>query len=143
MECRLPIDGVGLHPPAGRSTAACPCRRLRRAPQVELLDFGSPLASKPNVVAYDRHVVFASDDPADAARHRAPCPISTIRIDEAFVHELPEQREGFVFAQADTLAYACERVIGSTSRREMRSLMRMSRCDTISIRDTMSINKHM
>jgi hypothetical protein len=30
-----------------------------------------------------------------------------------------------VFAQADVLAYACERVIGSTSRREMRSLMRV------------------
>jgi len=35
-------------------------------------DLGSPIVSKPNVVAYDRHVLFASDDPADATRHRAP-----------------------------------------------------------------------
>src|SRR5215212_11876916 len=33
-----------------------------------LPELGSPFASKPNVVAYDRHVLFATDDPADAAR---------------------------------------------------------------------------
>ena len=83
-----------------------PRRCLARAPQVELLDLGSPSASKPNVVAYDRHVLFASDNPAGAARHRASGPISSTRIDEAFVHELPEQIIGLVFAQADALAYA-------------------------------------
>jgi hypothetical protein len=79
---------------------------------VELLDLGSPFASKPNVVAYDRHVLFASDDPADAARHRAPGPISTTRIEEAFVHETPEQLVGLVFAQADVLAYASDLGVG-------------------------------
>jgi hypothetical protein len=77
---------------------------------VELRDFGSPLASKPNVVAYDFRVIFASDYPADATRQRAPGPISTTHIDEAFVHEMSEQLVGLVFAQADVLAYACERV---------------------------------
>lgn len=85
-------------------------RRLSCAPQVELRDFGSPLASKPNVVAYDFRVIFASDYPADATRQRAPGPISTTQIDEAFVHEMSEQLVGLVFAQADVLAYACERV---------------------------------
>jgi len=75
-----------------------------------LPDLGSPFASKPNVVAYDRHVLFAADDPADATRHRAPCPISTTRIEEAFVHEMPEELVGLVFAQADLVAYAGERV---------------------------------
>jgi hypothetical protein len=84
-------------------------RRLR-APQVQLLDLGLPSASKPNVVAYDRHVLFAADDPVDATRHRSPCPISTTRIDEAFVHEMPEELVGLVFAQADLVAYAGERV---------------------------------
>jgi hypothetical protein len=79
---------------------------------VELLDLGSPLASKPNVVAYDRHVLFAADDPADAARHRAPGPISTTRIDEAFVYETPEQLVGLVFAQANHVAYACDLSVG-------------------------------
>jgi hypothetical protein len=77
---------------------------------VELLDHRSPFASEPNVVAYERHVLFASDDPANATRHRAPCPISTTRIEEAFAHEMPEQLVGLVFAQADALAYAVERV---------------------------------
>jgi hypothetical protein len=45
-------------------------RHLPHAPQVELLDHSSPFASKANVVAYDRHVLFTSDDPADAAQHR-------------------------------------------------------------------------
>src|SRR5918998_900639 len=85
-------------------------RRLSCAPQVELRDLGSPLASKPNVVAYDFRVIFASDYPADATRQRAPGPISTTQIDEAFVHEMSEQLVGLVFAQADVLAYACERV---------------------------------
>ena len=31
-------------------------------------DLGSPFASKANVVAYERHVLFTSDDPADGAR---------------------------------------------------------------------------
>jgi hypothetical protein len=69
-------------------------------PQVELLVLGSPFAIKPNVVAYERHVPPASDDPADVARHRAPCPISSTRLDEAFVHEMPEQLVGSIFAQA-------------------------------------------
>jgi hypothetical protein len=73
---------------------------------MELPNLGSPFASKPNVVAYDRHVVFASDDPADATRHRPPGPISTTRIDGAFVHEMPEQLVGLIFAQAAALAYA-------------------------------------
>jgi hypothetical protein len=73
---------------------------------------GSPFASKPNVVAYDRHVVFAPDDPAGAARHRAPGPISTTRINEAFVHELPEELVGLVLAQAYALAYAPDLGIG-------------------------------
>ena len=77
---------------------------------MELLDLGSPFASKPNVVAYDRHVLFTSDDPTGATRHRAPCPISTTRIEEAFVHEMPEELVGLVFAQADLVAYAGERV---------------------------------
>ena len=85
-------------------------RHLPHAPQVELLDHSSPFASKANVVAYDRHVLFAADDPVDATRHRSPCPISTTRIDEAFVHEMPEELVGLVFAQADLVAYAGERV---------------------------------
>jgi hypothetical protein len=80
------------------------------APQVKLLDRSSPFTSKANVVAYYRHVPFASDDPADAARHRAPGPIGTTRIEEAFVHELPEEFVGSVFAQADLVAY--ERDLG-------------------------------
>src|ERR671920_313316 len=79
-----------------------------RAPQVKLLDLGSPFASKPDVVAYDRHILFTSDDPTDATRHRAPGPISTTRIEEAFVHEIPKQLVGLVFAQADLVAYACD-----------------------------------
>jgi hypothetical protein len=86
-------------------------RRLR-APQVKLLDLGSPFASKANVVAYDRHVLFTSDNPADATRHRAPCPISTTRIDEAFIYEMPEELVGLVFAQANALAYACDLGVG-------------------------------
>src|SRR5215216_4415750 len=82
------------------------------APQVKLLDLGSPFACKPNVVAYDRHVLFAPDDPANATRHRAPSSISTTRIEEAFVHEMPEELVGLVFAQADTLAYACDLGVG-------------------------------
>jgi hypothetical protein len=78
------------------------------APQVKLLDLGSPFARKANVVTYDRHVLFTSDDPANATRHRTPCPISTTRIEEAFVHEMPEQPIGLVFAQADLVAYACD-----------------------------------
>jgi hypothetical protein len=77
-----------------------------------LADLGSPFASKPNVIAYDRHVLFASDDPADAAWHRAPGSISSTRIDEAFVHQLPEQLIGSIFAQADLVAYACDLGIG-------------------------------
>jgi hypothetical protein len=73
-------------------------------------DLGSSFASKPNVVAYDRHVLFTSDDPAYATRHSAPSPISTTWIEEAFVHEMPEQLVGLVFPQADVLAYAGERV---------------------------------
>src|SRR5215216_7622788 len=72
-----------------------------RAPQLELPDLGSPFASKPDVVAYDRHVLFTSDDPADATRHSSPSLISTTRIDETFVHKMPEQFVGLVFAQAD------------------------------------------
>ena len=45
-------------------------RHLPHAPQVELLDHSSPFASKANVVAYDRHVLFTSDDPTGATRHR-------------------------------------------------------------------------
>jgi hypothetical protein len=75
-------------------------------------DFGAPFASKANVVAYDRHVLFASDDPADAAWHRAPGSIRSTRVDEAFVHELPEQLVGFIFAQADLVAYACDLGVG-------------------------------
>jgi hypothetical protein len=82
------------------------------SPQVELLDHSSPFASEPNVVAYYRHVLFTSDDPADATRHRAPSPISTTRIDEAFIHEMPEQLVGLVFAQADLVAYACDLGVG-------------------------------
>jgi hypothetical protein len=82
------------------------------APQVELLDLGSPFARKPNVVAYERHVFFASDDPADPTRHRAPCPIRTARIDGAFVHETSGQLVGLVFALACALAYACDLGIG-------------------------------
>src|SRR5215212_4565237 len=89
-----------------------PCAHPLCAPQVELLDLGSPFASEPNVVTYDRHVLFASDDPADATRHRAPCPISTTRIDEAFLHEMPEQLVGLVVVQAATLAYACDLGVG-------------------------------
>jgi hypothetical protein len=75
---------------------------------VELLDLGSPFACKANVVAYDRHVLFTSDDPTDATRHRTPGPISTTRIEEAFVHEMPEQLVGLVFTQADLVAYASD-----------------------------------
>jgi hypothetical protein len=75
---------------------------------VELLDLGSPFASEPNVVAYDRHVPFTSNDPTGATRHRAPSLISPTRIEEAFVHEMPEQLVGLVFAQADLVAYACD-----------------------------------
>jgi hypothetical protein len=82
------------------------------SPQVELLDHSSPFASEPNVVAYDRHVLFTSDDPADATRHRTPSPISTTRFDEAFIHEMPEQLVGLVFAQADLVAYACDLGVG-------------------------------
>jgi hypothetical protein len=32
------------------------------------------------------------------------------RLDEAFIHEMPEELVGSVFAQADLLAYAGERV---------------------------------
>ena|SRR5215211_300776 len=103
-----------------------PRRRPPRAAQVKLLDLGLPFASKANVVAYERHVLFTSDDPTGAARHRAPCPISTTRIEEAFVHKMPEQLVGLVFAQAmfSSPIRAGER-IGSTSRREMSSPMRM------------------
>ena len=69
-------------------------------------------SSKPDVVAYDRHVLLASDDPADTTRHRASCPISTTWIDEAFVHEMPEELVGLVFAQADLVAYACDLGVG-------------------------------
>jgi len=79
---------------------------------VELLDHSSPFASKANVVAYDRHVLFTSDDPTGATRHRAPSSISTTRIEEAFVHEMPEQLVGLVFAQADLVAYACDLGVG-------------------------------
>src|SRR5215212_9294449 len=82
------------------------------ASQVKLLDLGSPFASKANVVAYERHVLFTSDDPTDATRHRAPDLISTTRIEEAFVHEIPEQLVGLVFAQADLAAYTCDLGVG-------------------------------
>jgi hypothetical protein len=75
-------------------------------------DLGSPFASKANVVAYERHVLFTSDDPAGATRHRAPDLISTTRIEEAFVHEMPEELVGLVFAQADLAAYACDLGVG-------------------------------
>src|SRR5918995_4556907 len=122
------IIGVCRHG-VGRDNGAR--QLLPRTPQVELPNLGSPFASKPNVVAYDRHVVFAPDDAAGAARHRAPCPISTTRIDEAFVHELPEQREGLVFAQADALAYARDlgvRVYLALGKRTHEG----ARCDTMS-----------
>jgi hypothetical protein len=77
---------------------------------VELLDHSSPLAREPDVVACDRHVLFTSDDPTGATRHRAPGLISTTRIEEAFIHEMPEELVGLVFAQADLIAYADERV---------------------------------
>ena len=83
-----------------------------RSPQVKLLDLGSPFACKPNVVAYDRHVLFTSDDPTGATWHRAPCPISMTRLDEAFVHEMPEELVGLVFTQADAFAYACDLGVG-------------------------------
>jgi hypothetical protein len=79
---------------------------------VELLALSSPFVSRPNVVAYYRYVLFASDDPAYATRHSSPGPISTARIDEAFVHELPEQLVGRIFAQADAFAYACDLGVG-------------------------------
>jgi hypothetical protein len=79
---------------------------------MQLLDLGSPFASEPKVIAYDRHVLFTSDDPADATRHRAPGLISTTRIEEAIVHEMTEQLVGLVFAQADLVAYACDLGIG-------------------------------
>jgi hypothetical protein len=75
-------------------------RPTPRSRAVKSLDFGSPFAREPDVVAYERHVPSAPDDPADVARHRAPCPISSTRLDEAFVHEVPEQLVGSVFAQA-------------------------------------------
>jgi hypothetical protein len=75
-------------------------------------DLGSSFASKANVVAYDRHVLFTSDDPTGATRHRAPSPISTTWIEEAFVHEMPEELVGLVFAQADLVAYACDLGVG-------------------------------
>src|SRR5918994_1395257 len=81
-----------------------------RAHQVELLDHSSPFARKPDVVAYERHVLFTSDDPTDATRHRASSPKGTTRIDEAFVNETPEQLVGSDFAQANALSYACKRV---------------------------------
>jgi hypothetical protein len=77
-----------------------------------LADLGSPFASEANVVAYDRHVLFASYDPADAAWHRAPGSISSTRIDEAFVHEMPEQLVGSVFAQDNLVAYAGDLGVG-------------------------------
>jgi hypothetical protein len=79
---------------------------------VELLDLGSPFASKANVVTYDRHVLFTSDDPTGATRHRASGSISTTRFDEAFVDEMPEQLVGLVFAQADLVAYAYDLGVG-------------------------------
>src|SRR5215208_8254206 len=82
------------------------------APQVKLLDLGSPFASKANVVSYDRHILFTSDDPTGATRHRAPGLISTTRIDEAFVHKMPEELVGLVFAQADLVAYVCDLGVG-------------------------------
>src|ERR671920_1364874 len=82
------------------------------SPQVEQLDPSSPFASKANVVAYDRHVLFTSDDPTGATRHRASCLISMTRIEEAFVHEMPEELVGLVFAQADLVAYACDLGVG-------------------------------
>ena len=97
-------------PEGGRT---CPCRPLRSAHlKWNYWITGSPFASEPNVVAYDRHVLFTSDDPADATRHRTPSPISTTRIDEAFVHEMPEQLVGLVFAQADLVAYECDLGVG-------------------------------
>jgi hypothetical protein len=60
---RGPPEGCSSMPPP--APPLCP-------PQVELLHLGSPFARKPDVVAYDRHVLFASDDPADAARHSSP-----------------------------------------------------------------------
>ncbi len=103
---------IGVHRRGvGRDDGA---RRRLRSPhhKSNLLDLGSPFASKPNVVAYDGHVPFAADDPANASRHRAPCPISTTRIDEVFVNEMPEQLVGLVFAQADLVAYACDLGVG-------------------------------
>jgi hypothetical protein len=85
---------------------------LHGAPKAELLDLGSPFVSKPNVVAYDRHVVFAPDDPTGVARHRAPGLENTTWVDVVLVHELPEQLVGSVFAQADAFAYACNLGIG-------------------------------
>src|SRR5215203_899513 len=96
-------------------------RRLR-------VDFAPPFASKANVVAYDRHVLFTSDDPANATRHRAPSPISTTRLDEALVHEMPEQLVGLVFTQADALTYACDLGVGVylASHLPSRSLIALS-----------------
>jgi hypothetical protein len=91
-----------------RPVAHLPCCAL----QARLLDLGSPFASKPNVVAYERHVLFTSDDPTDATRHRAPGPISTTRVDEALVHEMAEELVGLVFAQADLVAYECDLGVG-------------------------------
>jgi hypothetical protein len=65
-----------------------------------LPDLGSPFASKPNVVAYDRHVLFAPDDPTGVARHRASGLENTPWVDVVLVHELAEQLVGSVFAQA-------------------------------------------
>jgi hypothetical protein len=75
-------------------------------------DLGSPSASKANIIAYERHVLFTSDDPTEATRHRAPSPIGTTRVEEAFVHEMPEQFVGSVFAQADALSCSCDLGVG-------------------------------
>ena len=71
-----------------------------------------------------------------------PYPISTTRIDEAFVHELPEQLVGLIFAQALFSPMRARVRLDSTLRRQKTSLMEMcnviqrasiSICDTISI----------
>ena len=56
--------------------------------------------------------VMFSSRPTGATRHRALCPISTTRVEEAFVHEMPEQLVGLVFAQADLVAYVCDLSVG-------------------------------
>src|SRR5919112_3109225 len=104
LTCVGPPEGGRSYPPLP-APPSC-------APQVQLLDLGSPFASKPNVVAYDRHVLLAADDPTGATRHRASGLISTTRLDEAFVHEMPEELVGLIFAQADALTYACDLGVG-------------------------------